>query len=175
MTQINIKFEKEDKEVIAHILNKLLPVYSEVVTNVEGMLSMTLHDVKAKIRAFYKRKLKDKQTTQEHAMYANGKFKGNCRNCGKQGHKASKCCSKSNVAGDKGQKEKKSGMKCFNCNKFAGYYAKDCPESKEKKATDEKKETGMFIGMRVQGTTPLTIDTATTDVSQVTLCTISVG
>ena len=175
MTQINIKFEKEDEEVIAHILNKLPPEYSEVVTNVEGMSSMTLRDVKAKIRAFYKRKLKDKQTTQEHAMYANGKFKGDCRNCGKQGHKASECHSKSNVAGDKGQKEKKSGIKCFNCNKYAGHYAKDCPESKKKKATDEKKETGMFVGMCVQDTTLLTNDTATTDMSQVTLCTISVG
>lgn len=150
MTQINAKFEKEDEEVIAHILNKLPAEYSEVVTNVEGMSSMTLRDVKAKIRAFYKRKFKDTNTAKELAMTAGGKFKGQCRNCGKQGHKASECRSKSNVAGDKGQKDKKTGVKCFNCNKFAGHYAKDCPELKKTKTSDDKKETGMFVGMCTQ-------------------------
>ena len=83
-------------------------------------------------------------------MTAGRKFKGQCCNCGKQGHKVSKCRSKSNIAGDKGQKEKKSRIKCFNRNKFAGHYAKDCPELKKTKTSDNKKETGMFVGMCTQ-------------------------
>ena len=150
MTQINAKFEKDDVEIIAHIINKLPPEYSEVVTSVDGMSSMTLRDVKAKIRSFYKRKFKDNKNSTELAMSAGGKFKGQCRNCGKQGHKASECRSKSNVAGDRGHKEKKTGIKCFNCNKFGGHYAKDCPEEKRKKANQDTKETGMFLGMCTQ-------------------------
>ena len=44
---------------------------------------MTLCNVKAKFCAFYKRKLKDKQSTQELALQDGGEFKGNCCNCGK--------------------------------------------------------------------------------------------
>ena len=175
MTQINAKFEKEDEEVIAHILNKLPSEYSEVVTSVEGLSSVTLRDIKAKIRAFYKRKFSGNKNPSELALFAGGKFKGDCRNCGKQGHKASECRSKSNVAGDKGHKDKKAGIKCFNCNKFAGHYAKDCPEKKKTKASDEKKETGMFVGMCVQESEQPRCDTVTMDVDEATLCAVNVG
>ena len=68
---------------------------------------MTLCNVKAKIHAFYKHKFKDTNTAKELAMTAGRKFKGPWRNCGKQGHKSSKCRSKSNIAGDRGQNKMK--------------------------------------------------------------------
>ena len=175
MTQINAKFEKEDEEVIAHILNKLPLEYSEVITSVKGLSSVTLRDIKAKNCAFYKQKFSGNKNPSELALFAGGKFKGDCRSCGKQGHKASECCSKSNVAGDKGHKDKKAGIKCFNCNKFAGHYAKDCPEKKKTKASDKKKETGMFVGMCVQESEQPWCDTVTMDVDEATLCAVNVG
>ena len=44
---------------------------------------MTLHDVKAKICAFYKCKVKDTNMAKELALTAGGKFKGQCHNCRK--------------------------------------------------------------------------------------------
>ena len=142
MRQIDTSFEKKEVEVIAHMMNKLPKEYSEVITVIEGMGTITLSDLKSKLRAFYKRKFKDLNTN-EIALFANGKFKGLCKNCGKQGHKAADCRSKSNTAGAN-KETKGKGVKCFNCNKYAGHIAKDCPEEKK---TKEKKETGMFVGI----------------------------
>ena len=59
----------------------------------------TLTELKNKIRAFYKRKFKtEKSSTNEIALFAGGKFKGLCRNCGKQGHKSADCRSKGSKA-----------------------------------------------------------------------------
>ena len=80
------------------MMNKLPKEYSEVITVIEGMGTITLSDLKSKLRAFYKRKFKDLNTN-EIALFANGKFKGLCKNCGKQGHKAADCRSKNNTAG----------------------------------------------------------------------------
>ena len=38
------------------------------------------------------------------------------------------------------------GIKCYNCNKYAGHITKDCLEPKEEQNDDAKKETGMFVG-----------------------------
>ena len=148
MMQIDESFGKKDAEMIAHIIDALPKGYSEVVTVVEGMSSLTLQELKAKIRAFYKRRFKNEKDKNELALFAGGKFKGNCKNCGKQGHKAAECRSKSNTAGDKSKVNQ--GVKCFNCNKFAGHYARDCPESKRNKNENTKTETGMFIGMMIE-------------------------
>ena len=100
MIQIDIDFEKKDAEVIAHIIDKLPGEYSEVITMVEGVKNVTLTEIKAKIRAFYKRKFKTTDKNEDElALFVGGKFKGNCRNCGKQGHKAAECRSKVNTAG----------------------------------------------------------------------------
>jgi hypothetical protein len=105
-----------------------------VITVVEGMTAITLTELKAKIRAFYKRKFKTEKSSNEIALFAGGKFKGLCRNCGKQAHKSADCRSKGSKAD--GEKTGK-GIKCFNCNKFAGHIANDCPEEKKKKTADK--------------------------------------
>lgn len=56
----------------------------------------------------------------------------------------------SNVSGNKGTKDKdgmEKGMKYFNCNKYTGHMAKDFPEKKKAKGGEEKKDTGMFVGI----------------------------
>ena len=59
------------------------------------------------------------------------KFKGKCRNCGIQGHKAADCHKK--------KKDKK--VICYECQK-EGHYARDCPSK-----TVVAGQTGMFVGM----------------------------
>jgi hypothetical protein len=51
-----------------------------------------------------------------------------------------------------GAKDGTKKLKCFNCNKYAGHVAKDCPEEKKEKKKknkedDKEKETQMFVGM----------------------------
>ena len=65
MSQIDTSLEKKEVEVIAHIM--------------EGIGTITLSDMKFKLRAFYKRKFKEANTN-EIALFANGKFKGLCKN-----------------------------------------------------------------------------------------------
>jgi len=59
------------------------------------------------------------------------KFKGKCRNCGIQGHKAADC------------RKKKTDKKviCYECQK-EGHYTRDCPSK-----TVVAGQTGMFVGM----------------------------
>ena len=153
MTAIDPAFTKKDEELIAHVIANLPNEYSEVITVVEGMDKITLTEVKAKIRAFYKQKFKAEKSTikeKELALFA-GQFKGNCRNCGKQGHKAAECRSKpmKNEKSKDGNNKNKDGVgkhiKCYNCNKFAGHLSKDCPEKRKDK--DKAPEHGMFVGM----------------------------
>ena len=68
MTMINSVFEKQDMELIAHILNKLPNEYSKVVTSVEGIMSLTLLDLQSKIHAFWKCKLKGEKSSKELAL-----------------------------------------------------------------------------------------------------------
>ena len=65
-------YEKKDLEMIAHILDKLPKEYSEVVTMVEAMPSLTLEDLKAKTRAFFKSKFKNEKSDGELALVAFG-------------------------------------------------------------------------------------------------------
>ena len=154
MCQIDSSFDKKDVEIIAHIINKLPADYSEVITVVEGMSGITLTELKSKIRAFYKRKFKGEKNGNEHALYAGKTNKNKCKNCGKQGHRTAECRTVSNTAGKKNEAK---GIKCFNCNKYAGHIAKDCPEPKQarnkkgdkKEKDDDKPETGMFVGMAI--------------------------
>jgi hypothetical protein len=154
MKLIDTKFTKQDEELMAHILDKLPLEYSEVITTVEGQTTLTLDDLKSKIRAFYKRKFKSESSNEkEIALAITPKFKGTCRNCGRQGHRANECRSK--PAGTKPEKPKPiatvgKGLKCFNCNKFAGHLSKDCPEPRRDNTNTKPKEsneTGMFVGV----------------------------
>ena len=139
---IDASYEKQDMEVVSHILNSLPIEYSEVVTSIEGSDNLELADVKAKLRAFYQRRMKTEAPGQL-ALAVYTKFKGICRTCGKQGHKSSDCQVKKTAYENKLTNK---GVKCFNCNKHAGHIAKDCPEPKKERNESNTKETGMFVG-----------------------------
>ena len=68
-------------------------------------------------------------------------FKGKCNKCGKQGHRARECRMNNND-NNRGERENaKLKVKCYNCGGF-GHIAKECPK---------KGESGMFVGMTIQG------------------------
>ena len=112
----------------------------------------------------------DNKSVGELAIFAGGKFKGDYRNGGKQGHKASKCCLNSNVAGDKGVRKRSWGSSFSNVTSFQG--TKDCPEGKKAKAPNKTKETGMFVGMCIQESKQPWCDSITMGVCKDTLCEI---
>jgi hypothetical protein len=142
LSSIDTKYTKEDYKVVAHIVNNLPEEDSDLVTLVESMTTtITLVELKSKNRTFYTRKLKTLKLGDELALAAVYKqFKGLCRKCGKQGHKASECRNKDPM--------QNKGIKCFNCNRYAGHIARDCPEPKrEVKMKNKSNESGMFVGI----------------------------
>ena len=63
---------------------------------------------------------------EEQVPHYKKRFKGFCRNCGKQGHKSFECRSSSKPkAGGTGPKKDMSKVKCFKCQKM-GHYANKC-------------------------------------------------
>jgi hypothetical protein len=113
-------YEKDEFEMLAHILASLPAEYAPVKTKLHNQLTTTsMKDFKSDIRyqwtlvnAAYLENLaeqdKERDTALTTASY--GPYKGICTKCGKQGHKAEKC---------------KSHIKCFKCNK-KGHYANEC-------------------------------------------------
>jgi hypothetical protein len=92
-------------------------------------------------------KLQMVESTKEIALFTQ-KYKGICKNCGKQGHKADVCRSKTNTSGTNANgTNEKNEIKCYNCNKYVGHIARDCPEPKRPPRGEKKKETGMYVGM----------------------------
>jgi len=89
----------------------------------------------------------------DQALAACRQFKGKCTNCGKFGHKSSKCQSKNNAKNktnpekkklknannkEKGSdKNDKSHIQCFNCREM-GHYQSKCPHDKSKRVLSSK-------------------------------------
>ncbi len=144
LSSIGAAYAKADYKMVAHVVNKLPNKYSELITLVEGSTTtITIVDLKSKIRTFYTRKLKDSKAGNELALFLKKQFKGLCRKCGKQGHKASDCRSQEPSTPFK-------GVKCYNCNRYAGHLSKDCPKPRRQPKTtrfNKQSESRMFVGM----------------------------
>ena len=100
-----------------------------------------LKTVKETLQSGWKDAYKNKKPAKgaELSFFTN-QFKGFCRNCGKQGHKAADCRSKKKPAPkdkENGKKRDLGKVKCYNCGKM-GHFARDC--SKPKKDNDKDKE-----------------------------------
>jgi hypothetical protein len=96
--------EITDKKMINHILYNTKPgIYRTTVTVLQREfnkgLNLTLNDVKEDYRQIYARNPKLENTNAksgENLLFGKAKkfFKGDCRNCGKKGHKATDCWEK---------------------------------------------------------------------------------
>ena len=138
LEEIGAQYRKKDYELKAHLLVYLPDGYEDVKTKVSGSEDkFTVSKIEDEIRNKWKRDFKpdDDKTSNEHALAVDAKkkgkrrFKGKCRKCGKQGHKAVDC---------------KSDMKgvCFECGED-GHFARDCP-NKDKSSTGK---LGMCVGI----------------------------
>ena len=119
-------------------------------------LGWNLEQIKEEMENHWKWNLKDskghkkeKGVVEANVVTGGKRFKGDCNNCGKQGHKKADCWAKGGGKegqGPKGKGKKKDDVKdedkhknvvCNRC-KQKGHIARNCPEKNE--------ETGMFVG-----------------------------
>ena len=130
----------DDDAMMAHMLANLPRGYSELITTIEYEMessksTMTVDQLIDRIRNFYRRKFanlnKSGDNGEDIALVA---FKGNCRKCGKQGHKANECKTKS--SSDSGGNSK-SDKECTYCHK-KGHTEDYCWK---KKKADSKAES----------------------------------
>ena len=158
--RINEKYEKDELQMKAHIMNSMSSGYDPVILKFRGELAETsLVKLRKEIVLQYKSLLKVKgKSTSESALLANAnkhpfkKFKGTCRNCGKLGHKAAECRSKATegnggVGKGKGNGDK-SNVTCYNCGE-KGHYSNKCPKPKKEKSNgkDTIADMAMFVGV----------------------------
>jgi hypothetical protein len=148
---INSDYEKKDFELKAHLLGNLPEGYEDVVTKISGNEDKTeVGEIEETISSKWSRDFKKEDENEAPTKGKNvalamerkpggfkpkqwtnhKKFKGKCRKCGKQGHKADDCRSNNKV--------------CFECGK-EGHFARECPDKKSKDT--DTKDTGMFVGM----------------------------
>jgi hypothetical protein len=143
---------------VAHVINNLPEVYKSLVVGKFGLASseLTIQEVKKNVRDYYDLYVRDETKTNkngEQAFFSKSKFKGDCRKCGKYGHKAVDCRSKGNTTEKREltpeQRNKRKNVKCYNCQKM-GHYASECNNQKnapiKQKGEDANTTTqGMFV------------------------------
>jgi hypothetical protein len=146
LREINEDYAKKPYEIKAQMMGGLPVGFEDVRTKLSGNEDkLSVADMEREIRDKWKRQNLDKQGSsskkdnmamhvERSATVKKGfkKFKGRCRKCGKQGHKASDC------------KSDKKGV-CFNCGED-GHFARNCPKKTSAKPSNEG-GSGMFVGM----------------------------
>lgn len=160
LRRINLKYEKDELQMKSHMMTAMSNDYDSVIVKFRGELNETpLAKLRKEVVLQYKTLMKasGSKTSSESVLSANvskhpyKKFKGNCRNCGKIGHKANECRSaKVETTGGSTKKDTesdKSHVKCYNCQEM-GHYANKCTKPKKAK-TENTEDMGMFVGFSV--------------------------
>jgi hypothetical protein len=155
-----------DDDMLAAIINGLPREYDSTVTRLEKEFdegTLTVQEAQNLLMARFRREQAYEEHDDNEATLASvvsslenmnndevaavfkSVFRGNCRKCGKRGHKASECRG-DKQGGGRGGKRLGGGRtfkgKCNKCGKV-GHYARDCPESKHEaahQAVDEVEE-----------------------------------
>ena len=140
MTLVSGEKGYSDVALITHIMKKTPPIYDALETNLRGqMSSLGLKEVKKRYELEWKAKAKSTSKSDKGVFNLNKKpgnpnkkpwkkFKGNCRHCGKQGHKEKDCFKKKNGEPKVNTAEPgKKVVKCYRCQK-EGHIARNCPQ-----------------------------------------------
>jgi hypothetical protein len=160
--------KKLEKALMAIIVSRLLKDrYSAVITTLRGKLddsAFTWTKFVMEITDFYEDFVKPSgrrrdggndrrnialSTDNRKTGGSYKKFKGLCRECGKQGHKAENCWQKNGNAGMNrvgGSGGKSFTGDCYNCGK-SGHMSRNCPD---KQGGGNKAHQGMFVGVALR-------------------------
>jgi hypothetical protein len=130
-----------DGLLMAHILGNLPPEYENVSDNLASQDNKTILSVTVALKDKFERlkKVGKLGSADETALIGYKKFSGNCRYCGKKGHKASDCFKKRDADSNKnGSGRNKIGFKgtCHHCGK-KGHKKSECYQLKNKMDTEE--------------------------------------
>jgi hypothetical protein len=131
-----------DNMVIGHILSRLPTEYDQVADNLASQENKTIASVSSILKDKYERLKKAGKflSTEETVLVGYKKFSGDCRYCGKKGHKAAECFKKRDDLKNKydGAKNKR-GFKgeCLHCGK-KGHKKAECYKLKNRNEVDER-------------------------------------
>ena len=113
-----VKSDISDEDFMIHVLNGLPLEYEVQVSKLEerfGSTSnpLTIQDMRNELNLKFARLKRQvaEQTEMDQALVAFRKFKGKCTNCGKFGHKSTKCRSKLGNSKGEGTESKKDKSK----------------------------------------------------------------
>ena len=150
--------EIKDRDFFIHILNTLPNQYETVVESLERKLgkgTLTITKIKTDLRSKFGRlKIMNEDDDDENALLAHGsgkrfkkQFKGTCRICGKQGHKAIDCWENPrNKNKNKNKNNLRFTGRCNYCNKV-GHKEKDCFKKKRDEEQKLKQNEGANVAV----------------------------
>jgi hypothetical protein len=91
---VKTKAPISNETMVAHIITKLPEKYRPLVVGLKlSTTTYTVESIEKEVRDFWNRYVKDETPIGKGgvALYGEAKFKGDCRKCGKYGHKAADC------------------------------------------------------------------------------------
>ena len=150
LEEMESKAPMTDDQFLRFVLNNLNPDYDILVDLLARRIGcekdpLSIDELRSELNLRYDRMRTRKdddipEDKGEHALFAGGKFKGKCRNCGKWGHKAKDCDDRDSKKGTNTQQGKRNSNfnsrngngtstfkgKCYTCNQY-GHKSPDCP------------------------------------------------
>jgi hypothetical protein len=133
---------ESDNMVIGHILSRLASEYDHVDDNLASRENKTIASVSSILKDIYERLKKGEnfRSTEATVLVGYKKFSGDCRYCGKKGHKAAECFKKRDDLKNKndGGKNKRGFQgECHHCGK-KGHKKAECFKLKNRNEVDER-------------------------------------
>jgi hypothetical protein len=138
-----------DNMLIAHILNELPSEYEHVADNLASQETKTIAGVMTMLKDKFERLKKsgNLKATDEAALVGYKKFAGNCRYCGKRGHKAADYFkNQAEIKNKSGGSDMKSGFHgmCHHCGK-KGHKKIDCYQLQNKTKKEKEGEAVVLM------------------------------
>jgi len=123
-----------DSMMMVIVMSKMSESYAGLRTVLDTVGDLTYDKLKEQMRVYYGRMNSTSQSSpQDSALMTN--FKGNCRRCGKYGHREAHCRNSDGF---------KKEIVCFLCGK-RGHIVRNCPNNKEAEEASIITEADMVL------------------------------